>query len=194
MKKLSFSFKNHLMSRLYLYILAIILIPSLVTYGIILRTNPKPAEIFTVFVEANINDSDSFKSFIKSHTDESDKETTLYTHLSSMNTYGVIFQTQGLDSDILILSENGFKNDYASNLVEITSDSPYFSETNKMVLDKHFGIEIFDGKKGKLSNYINYISGTKYYVFINNGSVHSKYFSNTGSTDEIFTLLEAIYG
>ncbi len=194
MKKLSFSLKNHITHRLYLYILAVILIPAALTYGIILKTNPKPEEMFTVFVDANINDSEAFKSYIKQNTDEKDKETTIYSHLSSMNTYDVVYQTQGLNSDILILSENGFKNDYAANLVEINDENSYYSITNKMVEDKHFGIEIFDGKDGYLKDYIKYNDGIKYYIFINNGSVHTKNFKSDGTTEEIFKLLGAIYG
>lgn len=193
MKKISFSFKNHFIHRLYAYIIAAVAIPSIVTYGVILKTNPKAEEMFTIFVEANINDSSSFKDFIRNNTNEKNKEITTYSCLSSMNTYEVVYQTQGLESDLLILSENAFRDDYSSNYVELSTENSFYGSTNKMVNDKHFGIQIFDGSNGHLSNYIKYKENINYYIFINKNSVHISRFSNAGKTEQIYTLLEAIY-
>ena len=182
------------MNRLYIYILAIILVPALVTYGIILRTNPKKEEVFTVFVEANITDSSSFKDYIKDNTNPNNKEINIYSHLSNMNTYEIIFQTQGIESDILILSEQGFKDDQSSYFIELSSDNKFYSSTNKIVEDKHFGIEIYDGKSGYLTDYINFIENNKYFIFLNKDSIHTSQLLKDGKTNQIITLLEAIYG
>ena len=194
MKKINFSFKNHFIHRIYLYIIAVLVIPAIVTYGVILKTNPKAEEIFTVFIEANIKDEDGLKSFIKEHTNRDNKEIIIYSSLSSMNTYEIIYQTQGLDSDILILSDNAFKNDNSSNYVELKEDNAFYKDTNKMVNDKHFGIEIYNQGEGYLADYIKYNEDNNYYVFINNGSVHTTHFSDSGKTEQIYKLLEAIYG
>ena len=194
MKKISFSFKNHFIHRIYLYIIAVLAIPAIVTYGVILRTNPKAEEMFTIFVEANINDVDAFKTFIKEHTSSGNKEITIYSSLSSMSTYEIIYQTQGLESDLLILSDNAFKNDYSSNFVELNEGNEFYKDNNKMVEDKHFGVEIYNHGEGYLSNYIKYNNDTNYYIFINKGSVHTTHFSESGKTEQIFKLFEAIYG
>lgn len=194
MNKIKFSFKNHFIHRIYAYILAVVIIPSLVTYGVILRTNPKPTEMFTAFVEANVIDNEQFKSFLKDNTNAQNKEITLYSSLSSMSTYEVIFQTQGIESDILILSDAAFKNDYASYFLEISETNKYYSPNNKIVADKHYGIQIYDGGKGYLSNYIKYNADVNYYIFINKESVHTSKFSSDGQTLQIYDLLGAIYG
>lgn len=192
--KVNFSFKHHFIHRLYFYIGALVLIPSLVTYGVILRTNPKKEELFTIFIEANIENPNAFKDFIKLNTNEKNKETTLYSSLSSMSTFQIIYQTQGLESDLIILSDNAFKNDYVSNYIELSEKDYLYSETNKQVEDKHFGIEIFNGKDGFLTQYIKYKSETKYYAFLNKSSVHTNPYSKEGTTKQIYRLLEAIYG
>ena len=194
MKPIKFSFKHHFIRRIYLYIIAVLVVPSIITYGVILKTQPKQEEIFTIFVEANINDISSFQSFVKENTNIKNKETTIYHTLSSISTYEVIFQTQGLESDLLILSENAFKNDYSSNFVELDSENVFYSTTNKMVNEKHFGIQVFDGNEGFLSEFIKYIDDINYYIFINKNSVHTSRFSSEGKTEQIFNLLEAIYG
>lgn len=193
MRKISFSLKHHIIHRLYAYILAVVVIPSIVTYGVILRTNPKAEEVFTVFVEANVHDSSSFKNFIRSNTNESNKEVNVYSCLSSMNTYQVIYQTQGLESDLLILSDDAFKEDSVANYVELAPENDFYGSTNKIVGEKHFGIQLFDGTIGYLSDYIRYKKDTNYYAFINKDSVHKMRFSSEGKTNQIFTLLEAIY-
>lgn len=194
MKKINFPFKKHFIDRLYLYVIAIILIPAIVSYGVILKTNPKDYEIFSVFVEANFRDSSSFKNYIKENTGKANKEINLYSITSDLKAYEVVYQTQGLESDILILSDKAFKNDYSSNYVELMENSSFYSDTNKMVNDKHFGIQIFDGMQGKLTDFINYEENQQYYLFINKYSVHTSRFVNEGKTEQIFKLLGVIYG
>lgn len=194
MKKISFSFKNHFLSRIYFYILAVLIIPSLVTYGVILKTNPKKEEIFTIFVDANINDEKEFKRFVKENTNIKNKEINVYSTLSSLQTYQVLYLTQGLESDILILSENGFDNSDSSYYLELTSGNTYYSDTNKMVNNKHYGIELYDGNNGAITSYVNYIKDVKYYIFINKKSIHTSSFSSSGKTEQIKNLLGAIYG
>ena len=68
MKNVNFSFKNHFVHRLYAYILLVILVPSVLVYGIILWTNPKAEEKFAIFVDGNLIDNKAFESFIKENT------------------------------------------------------------------------------------------------------------------------------
>ena len=173
MKNVKFSFKNHFVHRLYAYILLVILVPSILVYGIILWTNPKAEEKFTVFVDGSLNNSKDFESFIKENTNNKNKEVTVYSSLSSLSIYTVMFQTQGLESDLLILSDNGIKQSYVSNFIEIKSDMPYYSTTNKSFDGKHYGIQIYNGQQGYLSNYIKFDEGINYFIYLNKNSVHA---------------------
>ena len=144
--KISFPLKTHLLRRLPFYLLVAAFVPSLVTYGVILRTNPKEEEIFSLFIEANVKDSKALESFVRENTSLQNKEINVYSSPSSLKTYSVLFQTQGLSSDLLILSESAFQASYASHFIELNSSSPYFEESNKKVEDKHFGIELSSGE------------------------------------------------
>lgn len=191
--KINFPLKTHLLHRLPFYLLAAVLIPSLVTYGVLLRTNPKEEEIFSLFIEANVKDSKALESFVRENTSLQNKEINVYSAPSSLKTYSVLFQTQGLSSDLLILSESVFQVSYASNFIELLPTSPYFEESNKKVEEKHFGIELFNGESGCLVSLLEYKKNTKYYAFINKQSVHASSFQKEGKTDQILTLLEAIH-
>lgn len=191
--KISFPLKTHLLRRLPFYLLTAVLLPSLVTYGVLLRTNPKEEEIFSLFIEANVQDSKALESFVRENTSLQNKEINVYSSPSSLKTYSVLFQTQGLSSDLLILSESAFQASYASHFIELNSSSPYFEESNKQVEEKHFGIELFNGETGYLTSLLEYKEKTKYYAFINKQSVHASSFQKEGKTDQILTLLEAIH-
>ena len=191
--KISFPLKTHLLRRLPFYLLVAAFVPSLVTYGVILRTNPKEEEIFSLFIEANVQDSKALESFVRENTSLQNKEINVYSSPSSLKTYSVLFQTQGLSSDLLILSESAFQASYASHFIELNSSSPYFEESNKKVEDKHFGIELFNGETGYLTSLLEYKEKMKYYAFINKQSVHASSFQKEGKTDQILTLLEAIH-
>lgn len=191
--KISFPLKTHLLRRLPFYLLTAVLLPSLVTYGVLLRTNPKEEEIFSLFIEANVKDSKALEGFVRENTSLQNKEINVYSSPSSLKTYSVLFQTQGLSSDLLILSESAFQASYASSFIELNSSSPYFEESNKKVEDKHFGIELFNGETGYLTSLLEYKKKTKYYAFINKQSVHASSFQKEGKTDQILTLLEAIH-
>ena len=191
--KISFPLKTHLLRRLPFYLLVAAFVPSLVTYGVLLRTNPKEEEIFSLFIEANVKDSKALESFVRENTSLQNKEINVYSSPSSLKTYSVLFQTQGLSSDLLILSESAFQASYASSFIELNSSSPYFEESNKKVEDKHFGIELFNGETGYLTSFLEYKKKTKYYAFINKQSVHASSFQKEGKTDQILTLLEAIH-
>lgn len=194
MKSVNFSFKNHFVHRLYAYILLVLILPSVLVYGIILWTNPKANEVFSIFVDANLIDNKSFESFIKENTDSKNKEINVYSSLSSLSIYTVMFQTQGLESDLLILSDNGVNQSYVTNFIELKSDMSYYSSTNKIYDGKHYGIQIYDGQEGYLSEYIKYENDINYYVFINKNSVHTSKIISSGVTEQIFNLLGAIYG
>lgn len=191
--KISFPLKTHLLRRLPFYLLTAVLLPSLVTYGVLLRTNPKEEEIFSLFIEANVKDSKALEGFVRENTSLQNKEINVYSSPSSLKTYSVLFQTQGLSSDLLILSESAFQASYASHFIELNSSSPYFEESNKKVEDKHFGIELFNGETGYLTSLLEYKEKMKYYAFINKQSVHASSFQKEGKTDQILTLLEAIH-
>lgn len=191
--KISFPLKTHLLHRLPFYLLAAVLVPSLVTYGVLLRTNPKEEEIFSLFIEANVKDSKALESFVRENTSLQNKEINVYSAPSSLKTYSVLFQTQGLSSDLLILSESAFQASYASNFIELHFSSPYFEESNKKVEEKHFGIELFNGETGYLTSFLEYQENIRYYAFINKESVHASSFQKEGKTDQILTLLEAIH-
>lgn len=194
MKNVNFSFKNHFVHRLYAYILLVILVPSVLVYGIILWTNPKAEEKFAIFVDGNLIDNKAFESFIKENTNIKNKEVNVYSTLSSLSIYPVMFQTQGLDSDLLILSDDGVKQSYVSNFIELKNDMPYYSDSNKSFDKKHYGIQIFDGQQGFLSEYIKFNSEVNYYIFINKNSVHTSKFATSSKTEQIYNLLGAIYG
>ena len=191
--KISFPLKTHLLRRLPFYLLTAVLLPSLVTYGVLLRTNPKEEEIFSLFIETNVKDSKALESFVRENTSLQNKEINVYSAPSSLKTYSVLFQTQGLSSDLLILSESAFQASYTSNFIELNSSSPYFEESNKKVEEKHFGIELFNGETGYLTSFLEYKENARYYAFINKQSVHASSFQKEGKTDQILTLLEAIH-
>ena len=191
--KISFPLKTHLLRRLPFYLLTAVLLPSLVTYGVLLRTNPKEEEIFSLFIEANVKDSKALEGFVRENTSLQNKEINVYSSPSSLKTYSVLFQTQGLSSDLLILSESAFQASYASHFIELNSSSPDFEESNKKVEEKHFGIELFNGETGYLTSLLEYKEKKKYYAFINKQSVHASSFQKEGKTDQILTLLEAIH-
>ena len=169
--KISFPLKTHLLRRLPFYLLVAAFVPSLVTYGVLLRTNPKEEEIFSLFIEANVKDSKALESFVRENTSLQNKEINVYSSPSSLKTYSVLFQTQGLSSDLLILSESAFQASYASSFIELNSSSPYFEESNKKVEDKHFGIELFNGETGYLTSLLEYKEKTKYYASTSKASM-----------------------
>ena len=189
MKKIKFPFKNHFYHNFIFYVIAAILSPSLISYLIILKTNPKDGEIFNIFIEANLADKQGLNDFVREHT-SGVKELNIYSSLSSLNVYTAVYATQGLESDILILSESAFKESDCSNYLEIESSSKYFNATNKIFNDKHFGIEIFNGESGCLTSFLSY-GNERYYAAINKNTFNGELFSKN-EVNNIDLLMEAI--
>ena len=58
-------FKNHLNHRLPLYLISLVVVPIVVSSLVILRTNPKKTERYSLFVGAYLDPNGSLKNKIK---------------------------------------------------------------------------------------------------------------------------------
>ena len=192
--KINFSLKKHISHNGFLYVIALIATCLGFCYGVKLKTAPKRYEMFNTFVGATMKDSASYREYISTNTQGEFKEINTYAYDPySFNTYVSSYRSFGLnETDILILPETYVYEDdfYAFHVLP----DEFRSDTDWTSLEVSYGILVFDGENGVFSDYINYVSGTKYYLFVAHSSKHTLGFRDDvgGKTNYVSNLLRAI--
>lgn len=187
--KIKFPFKNHLNHRLPLYLIALFVVPIVVSSVIILRTNPSKTERYSLFVGAYLDPNGSLKSRIKNYlASYNDKDISIFASDYSDPNFAIHYTSKGLTSDLLILSTTELNNLDKSIYSVLDENNEFYSNTNFIEDEKHYGINI----NNHLSNEIRYNENEAYYLCVRNDSVHSFGFNEEGKTNQTYTLIKSI--
>lgn len=187
--KIKFPLKNHILHRIYIYILAIVVVPIITSAIIIAKTNPKAVEKYSLFVGAYLSPQSSLKSKIVKYLEEfDDKEINLFAMDFYDTNYSLYYVAQGANSDLLILPEAALNELDLSMFAVINDDLEYYQDDN-YINDEgiHYGINIGE----RLKEEIRY-QNEKYYLCVRDESVHSLRFNETGKTSQTYTLIGKI--
>ena len=187
--KNDFPLKNHINHRLPIYLISLVVVPIVISSLVILRTNPKKTERYSLFVGAYLDPNSSLKSKIQTYlASYNDKDISIFASDYSDQNFAIHYTSKGLTSDLLILSSKELNNLDKSIYSILDETNEFYSNTNYIDDEKHYGIAIND----HLSNEIRYNEGEDYYFCIRNDSVHSLKFNENGKTDQTYTLIKSI--
>lgn len=173
--KYSFPYKAHFQRNALTYICLIAVIVTGYTFMVKSKSALKKHQKFNIFVAAQKVELDPFKEKINSYIDNNSiKQIVINTCNPENLSYYTMYSTFGLeDADILILNSNKIvNNDLKNKFVYFDEESNYYSDTNYINNDVHYGLEIYKNNKGYLSNYITYEKDNDYYLFVNKKSKH----------------------
>ncbi len=196
--KYNFPYKAHFQRNIWLYILLMLIVTTSYEFAIKSKSALKKYQKFNIFVATKKVDLDSLKAKINNYIDNDTIKNVVINQCNpTLTSYYTMYTTFGLeDADILILnSEYIFINDLKSHFTSFTSESSYYGETNYIYNDVHYGIEIYQNKKGRLTNYITYDEDATYYLFINKKSKHLLGFTSDseGKTNSLIKVLGGIF-
>ena len=102
--KIKYSVKNHISRSFIYYILAVIIVPLLCSYLIIIKNKPKATQRFSIFSEISYVDDGLFRQTLFDVLPE-DLEINLYDMDRNDNLFNTYFSSYGLNSDICLLSK-----------------------------------------------------------------------------------------
>ena len=184
--KTRFSFKNHLSHTFFIYIAAIAVTSLGCSYGIMLKTNPKDFEKFSIFTEASFINETSFRNQMNDVLPE-DKIINLYYADVNDRSYSTYFSSFGLNSDICLLSKatlDKFESIQFLNLKDTKWDltENYYFETYSI------GVKCHSKDGTELNSYFTF-GADDYYLLILKNSVHLKGITS-GKTDQTNRVLE----
>lgn len=186
---IKFPFKNHLNHRLPIYLISLVVVPIVVSSLVILRTNPKKTERYSLFVGAYLDPNGSLKNKIKTYLAQyNDKDISIFASDYSDPNFSIHYTSKGLTSDLLILSNTELNNLDKSIYSVLSEDNEFYSNTNYVENEKHYGIDI----NNHLNEEIRYNEGETYYLCVRNDSVHSYGFNDSGKTNQTYTLIKSI--
>ena len=189
--KIKYSFKNHLSNRFYLYIGAIILVPFLCSYSILLKTRPKDVERFSVFCDVELKDEGLFKDYLFSELQE-DLVIDTYEMSRKDNLFNTYFSSYGLNSDICILSKESMDRFETVYFLDLKG-SEFESQTNYCFKESNIGVLCHEKGSTKLNEYFDFANlDDDYYITVSKKSVHLKELTNNGKTNQIARVLRLL--
>ena len=150
--------------RWYLLLLGVLLSTTSLSLAIILKTNPKKKEKFSLFislVETSVK-TNEINEQIKSLNDF--KEVTITAISPDSSLYDNYYQTYGKTSDILVVREDLYQQVSQYSFMPIPEKYQSYSG------EEEYGI-LLNGAKNYWEDYLSY-DDNKYYLCINDSSVH----------------------
>ena len=181
--KIRFSFKNHLSHSIFVYLGALIVVPLLCSYSILLKTRPKDYERFSFFSEALFVNDGSFKDKLFKVLPE-DLVIDLYDMERSDRTFKSYLSSHGLNSDICLLSETTLSNFKTIPFLDLTNTS-WNKEDNYKIENYSLGIKC----KSTLDTLFTFKDET-YYLCVVKSSVHLKGLKKNSTTNQVNRVLE----
>ncbi len=186
--KTKFSFKNHISNTFFIYIAAVAITVLGCCYGIMLKTNPKDYEKFSIFTEVNFINEVEFRNRMSGLLPE-DKIINLYFSDVNDQSYNVYFSSYGLTSDICLLSKttlDKFESIQFLNLKNTKWDlsNNYYFETYSI------GVKCHSKDNEELKDYFAF-NNDDYYLLVLKSSVHLDGIAS-GKTNQVDRVLEYI--
>ncbi len=194
--KYKFPYKAHFQRNIWIYIIFMLAVTTGFEFAIKSKSSLKKYQKFNLFVAAGKVDLTSLKEKINSYIDNDTIKNIVINQCNPVLTsYYTMYTTFGLeDADILILnSEYIVKNDLKSHFLFFSEDSTYYSESNYINNEVHYGLEIYHNNSGYLTNYITYEEDNTYYLFINKKSKHLLELTSEGYTDSVLKVIGGIF-
>lgn len=181
--KIRFSFKNHISHAIFVYLSALIVVPLICSYSILLKTKPKDYERFSFFSEALYVNDGMFKDELFKILPE-DLVIDLYDMDRSDRTFNSYLSSHGLNSDICLLSETTISKFETIPFLNLSNTS-WDKEDNYKKEDYSFGIKC----QQALDSIFTFKEET-YYLCVVKSSVHLKGIKKNGQTDQVNRVLE----
>jgi len=191
--KIKFPFKNSFFHRIYFYLIFAILIPIFTCAAIELRTTPSKQERVNIFISADLKATSTLSSSIWKYFEGYNDRIINVACCDYKNDYFASrYGSEGLLSDVLILSENALSQVDTSLYATIPVTNEFYGPTNYIKDEKHIGIYFGNGESSPFSKDVSYRQ-ENYYAFVSSNTVHGKYFLDDFKDDQIFVFLKRVF-
>ena len=188
--KIKFSLKNHIAHRIYIYLIILVALPIIISSVILLKTNPKSTEKYSLFVGAYLKPESTLKAKVSDYLKEyDDKEINIFAMDYYDDNFNLHYAAQGTKSDAYILPLKAMEEMDKSVLAVLEESNEFYNASNYIDKEgRHYGIEITN----QFTDDIRY-KEEKYYVCIRKESVHSLKFNDSSKTDQTYALLKGMF-
>ena len=188
--KIKFNLKNHIAHRIYIYLIILVALPIIVSSAILLKTNPKATEKYSLFVGAYLKPESTLKVKVTKYLKEFDnKEINIFAMDYYDSSFNLHYAAQGMNSDAYILPLKAMQEMDKSVLAILEEGNEFYSSTNYIDEDgHHYGIEIIN----QFNDDIRY-QDEKYYVCVRKDSVHSLRFNESAKDEQTYVLLKGMF-
>ena len=188
--KIKFNLKNHIAHRIYIYLIILVALPIIVSSAILLKTNPKATEKYSLFVGAYLKPESTLKQKVSNYLEEFDnKEINIFAMDYYDNNFNLHYAAQGLNSDAYILPLKAMEEMDKSVLAIFESTNEFYADSNYIDDEgNHYGIEITN----QFVDDIRY-KEEKYYICIRKDSIHSLKFNDSSKDDQTYVLLKGMF-
>ena len=181
--KIKYSVKNHISRSFIYYILAVIIVPLLCSYLIIIKNKPKATQRFSIFSEISYVDDGLFRQTLFDVLPE-DLEINLYDMDRNDNLFNTYFSSYGLNSDICLLSKTTLDKFETIDFMDLTN--------TKWDLNDNYHFEDYSiGILYKDNTYFNIPDNDEqYYLLTLKKSVHLQGIKEESKTDQVNRVWE----
>lgn len=175
-----------------IYIAAVIAIPIICSYAIILKNKPKDYEVFSFFSDIEISNDDAFNNVFKETLPE-DLEFNIFSCNRTDKNFTTFVSAYGLTSDLVMLSKTTLDSLTQWDFLVLDDVNKWDLPTNYKFYDKSVAVLAHVKNSEKLSRFFDFSNlDDDYYFAVGKNSVHTKLFTGVGKTDQVDRILEKL--